>query len=151
MQFSYPYFQLGFNFWRLGYNRNARGLWIVIKVGRENHKPIIVSNYWFWFRLIIPSEDVRQVPYDFYSIMHYDQYRQVKLNKASADGLFSFVTGSTPSITTKVEYFNKIIGQRRGFSAGDHQKINHLYKCPRPLRNSVTSGFDKFRFFDGFA
>ncbi|CAG5106970.1 Oidioi.mRNA.OKI2018_I69.chr1.g3085.t1.cds [Oikopleura dioica] len=69
--------------------------------------------------------------------MHYDQY--------------SFVTGSTPSITTKVEYFNKIIGQRRGFSVGDHQKINHLYKCPRPLRNSVTSGFDKFRFFDGFA
>ena len=46
--------------------------------------------------------------------------------------------------------FLEIIGQRRGFSVGDHQKINRLYNCSRPLLNSVTAGFDDDYYWNGF-
>uniref|UniRef100_A0A673BL85 Meprin A subunit n=1 Tax=Sphaeramia orbicularis TaxID=375764 RepID=A0A673BL85_9TELE len=55
-------------------------------------------------------------PYDYESIMH---YRPLSFNKNE----------SIPTITTTIDYFNNIIGQRLDFSAVDITRLNRMYDC----------------------
>lgn len=55
-------------------------------------------------------------PYDYYSVMHYDPY--------------SFaIDRSKPTIITKIQKFNKIIGQNKSMSSNDYRRINRMYQC----------------------
>uniref|UniRef100_A0A3Q3KEK9 Meprin A subunit n=1 Tax=Monopterus albus TaxID=43700 RepID=A0A3Q3KEK9_MONAL len=55
-------------------------------------------------------------PYDYESVMH---YRPLSFNKNL----------SIPTITTTIQYFNEIIGQRFDFSAVDITRLNRMYDC----------------------
>ncbi|XP_038606794.1 meprin A subunit alpha [Tachyglossus aculeatus] len=55
-------------------------------------------------------------PYDYESVMHYAPF---SFNKNE----------NVPTITTKIPYFNDIIGQRLDFSAIDLERLNRMYNC----------------------
>ncbi|XP_076613052.1 meprin A subunit alpha-like [Chaetodon auriga] len=58
--------------------------------------------------------------YDYESIMH---YRPFSFNK----------NDSAPTVTTKIEVFNNIIGQYLDFSEMDTLRLNRMYNCSGPL------------------
>ncbi|KAG5846539.1 hypothetical protein ANANG_G00116070 [Anguilla anguilla] len=62
----------------------------------------------------------QNTPYDYESIMHYRPY---SFNK----------NDSIPTITTKIEAFNNIIGQYLDFSSLDVLRLNRMYNCSSPL------------------
>ena len=72
--------------------------------------------------------DIKDVPYDYESVMHY-----------GARGFA--IDPDEDTIIAKIPYFSKVIGQRKDFSRGDVQKINNMYECSIPLRNSYSSDF----------
>ncbi|XP_036406145.1 meprin A subunit alpha-like [Megalops cyprinoides] len=62
----------------------------------------------------------QNTPYDYESIMHYRPY---SFNK----------NASIPTITTKIEAFNNIIGQYLDFSSLDVLRLNRMYNCSSSL------------------
>ncbi|KAJ3606196.1 hypothetical protein NHX12_025717 [Muraenolepis orangiensis] len=62
----------------------------------------------------------QNTPYDYESIMH---YRPFSFNKNK----------TVPTITTKIPFFNDLIGQRLDFSALDLVRLNRMYDCAQSL------------------
>ena len=54
-------------------------------------------------------------PYDYYSVMHYEQY--------------AFSKNGMPTIVPKDSRFSIVIGQRNALSNGDAKRINNMYEC----------------------
>lgn len=54
-------------------------------------------------------------PYDYFSIMHYNSH--------------AFSRNGRPTIITKYEKFNGVIGQMQTLSYGDVMRIRNMYKC----------------------
>ncbi|XP_023692753.1 meprin A subunit alpha isoform X2 [Paramormyrops kingsleyae] len=81
-----------------------------------------------WWDQIIPGKEHNfnkyaddvitdlNTPYDYESIMH---YRPLSFNK----------NATVPTITTTIQAFSDIIGQRLDFSAIDLVKLNRMYNC----------------------
>lgn len=84
-----------------------------VKVNYENIKPTAKNNF---YKSSSYSSNGLGVAYDFSSIMHYSVY--------------AFTKNGGPTITPKKKVVTGVkIGQRRGFSEKDLQKINTMYRC----------------------
>jgi len=73
--------------------------------------------------------DDRRVPYDYESVMHYDDS--------------GFSNNGEKTILTRDPAFQGVIGQRRTFSIGDVDMINRMYPCGDPLRHSYSCNFEE--------
>ncbi|XP_076467019.1 zinc metalloproteinase nas-8-like [Babylonia areolata] len=83
-----------------------------VTIVKENIPPQLLYNF---RKFSVNHVDVRRVPYDYRSIMHY--------------GARAFSINGRPTIRTKVAQFQDVIGTARNLSFLDIKLANILYKC----------------------